>query len=226
MSPLGPDSTRQTGRASGRPRGRTGRRPGEPPTRAVILAAARVAFSVGGYDHATIRDIAARAHVDPALVLHYFGSKEQLFAAALELPLRPAELVGEALAVHREHAGEFAVRRFLTVWEDPHNKPIMMALLRSVVSNEYAADLVRRLLGKMVLEPLATQLELPDAALRANLLGTQFIGLALARYVARIEPLASADVETLVAAVGPTIQRYLTGDLGAEAPPKPRSSTG
>lgn len=197
---------------------RSGRRPGDPPTRAVILAAARVAFSVGGYDHATIRGIAARAGVDPALVLHYFGSKEQLFEAALDLPLRPAELVAEALTTDRDRVGEFAVRRFLTVWEDPQNKPIMMAMLRSVVSNEYAADLVRRLLAKMVLEPLATQLGLPDADLRASLLGTQFIGLALARYVARVEPIASADVERLVAAVGPTVQRYLSGDIGGGLP--------
>jgi AcrR family transcriptional regulator len=192
----------------------TGRRPGESGTRDCILAAARFEFAEGGYDGATIRGIAARAGVDPALVHHYFGAKEQLFERALELPISPATLLPGLLADDRERIGEHVVTGFLTVWEDPANRPIFMAMLRSIVSNEQAAELVRRLLVKEVFGPLAAALGVPDAELRATLAGSQFIGLALMRYVGRVEPLASADLDTVAAAVGPTIQRYLTGAIG------------
>jgi len=194
--------------------GHTGRRPGESGTHEAILLAARLEFGESGYEGATIRAIAARAEVDPALVHHYFGSKEQLFEVAIELPVSPAELLPALLAGDRERLGQEIVERFLTVWEEPHNRPVFMAMLRSVISNEQAADLVRRLLVKEIFGPLAIALGVPDAELRATLAGSQFIGLALMRYVGRVEPLASADVGTVATAVGPTIQRYLTGDIG------------
>jgi AcrR family transcriptional regulator len=198
-----------------RPPGHTGRRPGASGTRDAILAAAQLEFGEAGYDGATIRGIAAGAGVDPALVHHYFGTKEQLFEAAVQLPISAKSLLPVLLAGGREHIGEQIVRSFITVWEEPRNRPVFMALLRSVVSNEQAADLVRRLLVKEVFAPIATALGVSDAELRATLAGSQFIGLALVRYVGRVEPLATADVETVVTAVGPTIQRYLTGEVGA-----------
>ena len=192
----------------------TGRRPGGPDTREGILAAARIEFGDGGYEGATIRSIAARAAVDPALVHHYFGTKEQLFEATIELPISPSQLLPALLAGDPDLIGEQIVRRFLSVWEEPDNRPVFMAMLRSVISNEQAAALVRRLLVKEIFTPIATTLGVPDAELRATLAGSQFIGLALMRYIGRVEPLASADVETLAKAIGPTIQRYLTGDMG------------
>ena len=194
--------------------GHTGRRPGDSGTHDAILLAARLEFGQSGYDGATIRAIAARAVVDPALVHHYFGSKEQLFEVAVELPVSPAAFLPVLLAGDREHLGEQIVERFLTVWEEPHNRPVFMAMLRSMISNEQAADLVRRLLVKEIFGPLAVALGVPDAELRATLAGSQFIGLALMRYVGRVEPLASAGVDTVAVAVGPTIQRYLTGEIG------------
>jgi AcrR family transcriptional regulator len=191
----------------------TGRRPGDSGTREAILAAARHEFGEAGYDGATIRGIAAYAAVDPALVHHYFGTKEQLFEAALQLPDSPGSMLPGLLAGDPGRIGEEVVRAFLTVWEEPANRPIFMAMLRSVISNEQAADLVRRLLVREIFSPIATALGAGDAELRATLAGTQFIGLALMRYVGRVEPLASADFETIVAAVGPTIQRYLTGEI-------------
>ncbi len=193
--------------------GRTGRRPGEPSTQAAILNAARAAFGDAGYDHATIRDIAARAGVDPALVHHYYGTKELLFEAALTLPIKPATVLAE-IGVDREHLGEHIVRHFLLIWEEPQNWPIFMAMLRSVVASEQVAALVRGILVKEIFGPLTETLGAPDAALRANLVGSQFIGLALTRYVGRVEPLASAEHEVIVAAVGPTVQRYLIGEIG------------
>jgi AcrR family transcriptional regulator len=193
--------------------GHTGRRPGDSGTHDAILLGARLEFGESGYDGATIRAIAARAVVDPALVHHYFGSKEQLFETAVELPISPAAFLPVLLAGDRERLGEQIVERFLTVWEEPHNRPVFMAMLRSMISNEQAADLVRRLLVKEVFGPLAVALGVPDAELRATLAGSQFIGLALMRYVGRVEPLASADVDTVAVAIGPTIQRYLTGEI-------------
>jgi len=196
-------------------RAHTGRRPGESGTRDAILAAARAEFAATGYDGATIRGIAGRAGVDPALVHHFYGAKERLFEAAVALPVSPGVIVPELLAADRDRLGAEVVLRFLTVWEDALNRPVFLAMLRSMISNEQAAELVRRLLVKEVFAPLTKALGQPDAELRATLVGSQFIGLALMRYVGRVEPLASAPIDELAAAVGPTVQRYLTGDLSS-----------
>ena len=191
----------------------SGRRPGESGARDAILEAARALFAEHGFERATIRAMAARAGVDPALVHHYFGSKEQLFEAALTLPIAPAIVLPQLLREDPEHVGERIVRIFLSTWEDPANRSVLMTMLRSAAANEQATALVRRRLMAEVFGPLATLLQVPDADLRVSLVGSQFIGLALMRYVARIEPIASASVDDLVRSVGPTVQRYLAGDL-------------
>lgn len=196
----------------------SGRRPGDTDTRGAILAAAREEFAAGGFDGATIRGIAARAGVDPALVHHYFGGKDKLFEAAIELPVALEAFLPQLLAgTDRARIGEIVTRRFLSLWEDAANRPVFMAMLRSVVGNAQAASLVRERLTQQVFGPIADVLDVPDAALRANLIGSQFIGLALVRYVGRVEPLASAEIEAVVAALAPTIQRYLLADLKADA---------
>jgi AcrR family transcriptional regulator len=199
---------------------RSGRRPGEPSTRAGILEAARASFAEHGYDRATIRDIAARAAVDPALVIHYFGAKEALFTEALELPLRPQEVLTRGMAAGADRLGVTVVRTFLEAWEPPETRVRLMAMLRSALTNEAAMGMIRDLLVREVFGPITEALGVPDAQLRATLVGSQFVGLSVMRYVGRIEPLASASVDELVAAIGPTVQRYLTGDLrpaGSEA---------
>jgi AcrR family transcriptional regulator len=195
---------------------RGGRRPGESSARADILAAARASFAEHGYDRATIRDIAARAAVDPALVIHYFGSKDALFAAALELPVRPSDVFASGMAAGVERLGTTVVRTFLEAWEPPDSRLRLMAMLRSALTNEAAMGMIRDLLVREVFGPITEALGVPDAQLRATLVGSQLVGLAVMRYIGRIEPLASASVDELVAAVGPTVQRYLTGDLGTE----------
>jgi AcrR family transcriptional regulator len=193
---------------------RCGRRPGESGAREAILASARAAFAELGYDRASIRGIAADAAVDPALVIHYFGSKDVLFGAALEIPVEPAAVLERAAAADPAQLGATVARAFLEAWEPPDNRQRLVAMMRSAMTNEAALAMVREYLGRRVFGPITQALGTPDAELRANLVGSQFIGLAMMRYITRVEPIASAPVEQLVAAVGPTVQRYLTGDLG------------
>jgi AcrR family transcriptional regulator len=191
---------------------RTGRRPGDSGTREAILDAARGAFAAHGYDGATIRGIAAAAVVDPALVHHFYGSKEELFAAAMDVPFTPSEALPVLLAGEPEGVGERILRFFLGV-SDQHGGGPFVALIRSVSSNEQAATMLREFISREVVGRIAASLGVADAELRATLVGSQLTGLALVRYVLRVEPLASARSEDVIAAVGPTIQRYLTGAL-------------
>jgi len=193
---------------------RSGRRPGNQDTREAILAAARTIFAERGFDQASIRAIATAAEVDPALVHHYFGTKDKLFLASMEMPLDPGELVPKALDGPREEAGERLVRLVLTVWDSPAGKAAV-ALLRSAMSNEWTARLLREFIITQVLRKAIAELgmEGDDAPLRAALVATQIGGLAMVRYVLKVEPIASQDPETLVRAIAPNVQRYLVGEL-------------
>ncbi len=191
-----------------RPRGR--RRTGED-TRGALIAAARDAFAEHGYEGATVRGIAGRAGVDPAMVNHWFGGKEALFTAALDIPFDPAQVLPELLDGDPGRIGERVVRRFVGIWDATGGAPLA-ALVRSVAGHEAAARMLRELVTRVLLVRLAAVA--PDRPeLRATLVGSQLIGLGMARYVVRIEPLASAPPEEVVAAVAPTVQRYLTGSL-------------
>ncbi|MBI3751063.1 MAG: TetR/AcrR family transcriptional regulator [Chloroflexi bacterium] len=186
---------------------RTGRRPGTSGSRDRILSAARACFATSGYDATTIRSIAAAAEVDPALVRHYFGSKEHLFVEALEFPVDPAQFVPRLLEPGIEGLGERLTAFFLEAWETPGGRPFL-ALLRSVAANEAAAEMLRQFVTREVLERIAAVLVLDRPQLRAGLAGSHLIGLAMARYVIRIGPIASATPTELARAVGPSIQRY------------------
>jgi AcrR family transcriptional regulator len=171
-------------------------------------------FAERGFDGATIRGIATAAGVDPALVHHYFGSKDQLFLAAIEAPADPADLLPEVLAAGRDQLGAAVVRLLLRVWDGPM-RPAGLALVRSAVGNEWTAKLLREFLVTQVLRRVVGTLDLTPAEReqRGGLVASQLIGVVMARYVLRIEPLASASPEWLVAAIGPNVQRYLTGDV-------------
>jgi AcrR family transcriptional regulator len=148
-------------------------------------------------------------------VLHYFGSKEELFVAALELPIQPGEVFARGIAAGSDQLGGTVVRTFLEAWEPPETRVRLMAMLRSAMTNEAAMQMIRDLLVRQVFGPITELLGVPDAQLRATLVGSQLIGLGMMRFVSRLEPLASASIDELVAAVGPTVQRYLTGDIGS-----------
>jgi AcrR family transcriptional regulator len=196
---------------------RTGRRPGESGTRAQILAAARASFTKNGYDGATIRDVARRAHVDPALVHHYFKNKQSLFAATVQVPFDPTEIVERVLSGERDSLGASIARAFLEVWDGHSGHSPMVALIRSATTNEDAAKMIREFLTTEVIGRITRRLEVPEAPARAALVGSQLMGLALMRYVIPIEPLASAPRAELADLIAPTLQRYLTGDIRAGA---------
>ncbi|MCF6467031.1 helix-turn-helix transcriptional regulator [Nonomuraea sp. MG754425] len=171
-------------------------------TKTVILAAARERFAADGYDKATIRAIAADARIDPAMVMRYFGNKEKLFAAAAEFDLELPELASEL-------AGAGLVRHFLRKWEADEG---LQVLLRTGVTNEAAAERMRTIFGGQVL-PFVVRItgDPAGAPLRASLVASQLLGLALSRYILKFPPMVAASEEELVARLGPTIQRYLTG---------------
>lgn len=194
--------------------GRTGRRPGNPDTREAILGAARSVFAERGFDKASIRAIASAADVDPALVHHYFGTKDQLFLAAMESPIDPGQLLPDVLAGGLDGVGERLVRMILRVWDGPAGKA-GVALVRSAVTNEWTARLFREFISTQVLRRAMTELKIDpaEAPLRSGLIASQIGGLIMMRYVIRLEPLASTPAEAIVATMGPTVQRYLTQDL-------------
>jgi AcrR family transcriptional regulator len=193
---------------------RTGRRPGNPDTREAILAAAREAFAERGFDAASIRGIATSAGVDPALVHHYFGTKEQLFRACMDFPIDPAQVLPQVLDGGLDGIGERLVRMFLSVWDSPAGAA-GVALLRSALSNEWTARLLREFVTTQMLRYVLPKLgaEPGEARLRASLVATQMAGLAMIRYVLKLEPLASAPPEVVISAIAPTLQRYITGPL-------------
>ncbi|MGD0924846.1 MAG: TetR family transcriptional regulator [Streptosporangiaceae bacterium] len=217
----GPERPSRTeDRGSERP-ARTGRRGGDSGTREAILNAARKRFAAHGYDGATIRGIAADAGVDPALVHHFFGTKERLFAAAVRLPVVPGELISSALSAGTgDPAGSLGERLVLTAlsaWDVAEIRDTFLGLLRSAATSEQALIMLREFVTEAIVGRLSTAAGTSDPAqarYRAALVASQVVGLGIARQVLGLEPLAQADRAELAAAVGPTLDRYLSGDLG------------
>ena len=193
----------------GRPRGR---RPAGEDTRAALLDAARVEFTERGFDGATVRAIAQRAGVDPAMVNHWFGGKNALFVAVMEIPVNPDEIIPRLLDGPPEQLAERVLRTFLSVW-DADGGGALAALVRSVAGHEEAARMMREFVSRVILGRVVSTVAPDRPELRAALCGTQVVGLGMVRYVIRLEPLASADHDTVVAAIAPNLQRYLTGCL-------------
>ncbi len=192
---------------------RTGRRPGPSDTRERIIGAARSLFADLGFDGTTIRGVAARAEVDPALVHHWFGSKQQLFVAAMELPVDLEADVPRVVDGPPDELGTRIARFVLDLWELPGTRPLLLGMVRSATTDAVAARMLRGMLEEGPFAAITGATERPDADLRANLVGSQLIGLAMARYILKVEPMASMPRDALVAAIGPTLQRYLVGEL-------------
>lgn len=190
-------------------RRRPGRRPGSADTRGEILAAARKVFAEKGFDKATVRGIAREAQVDPALVHHYFSTKEGIFAAAMRLPLTPDLVFSTLNEGPREEIGRRLVTLMLRVTGDPETREPMIALVRSAMTHEQARAMFREFITNALLKRVGDELGVPHLRMEAAF--SQMFGVLVARYVLRLEPMASADPEELVDLLAPTIQRYFTG---------------
>jgi len=195
---------------------RTGRRPGASGARDRIRDAARVVFAQAGFDGATMRAIARRADVDPALVHHYFGSKHELFVASMQLPFDPATVLPPILAGERASLGLRLAGFAARLWEDPATRPVMFGIARSATSDARAAAALRGLFESQLL-PAIRGLDIDEPELRAALAWSQLVGFALARYVLQVRPLTDASLDRLVAALGAQLQSSLTGALPVEA---------
>ena len=189
-------------------------------TRQALLDAARTRFTEHGYDGTKLRDVAADAGVDVALVSYFFGNKDGLFAAAMALAVNPAELVEGIVREGVDGLGERLVRMFLRILDDPASGTPLVALVRSAATNDHAADMLRGFVEREVLGRLVKAIEAPHPELRAALCGSQMVGVVMARYVVKVEALVDAEQDALVAALAPTIQRYLTSDDVTPAPPR------
>ena len=205
MSPRVEDATRQRGR-----------RPGGPDTRAAIVDAARSSFAAKGYDRASLRGIARDAGVDPALVHHYFDGKAALFAETMAVPVNPSELIERVLEGDRERLGWRLVDTFLTVWEPPERREALVALVRSSMTSEDAARMVREFLGREVFGRIASSTGAADPQLSGSLAASQMIGLVIARYVVRVPGLAEASRAELIERLGPVLQGYLVDEPGRQ----------
>ena len=195
---------------------RSGRRRGSPDTRESILDAARRLFADKGFDATTVRAIAADAGVDPAMIHHFWGTKEELFRATLQFPIDPATEIPEITAGGKDEIGMRLVRTFVRIWDSPVGTT-GAALIRSAMSNDWTLRLMREFLTTQILRRVVAELDLDpkEAPLRVSLVASQLAGLAMMRYIIKLEPLASLPSDQVVTLVGPTIQRYVTGSLEA-----------
>lgn len=194
---------------------RAGRRPGPTQTPEAILGAARRLFAERGVQATSVRAIAREAGVNPALVHHYFGTKDQLFLAALNLPFNPADVIAELLAAGpRSQFAERLVRFFLAAWRDPSTGQPLQAVLRSAIGTEQGALLVRNAVADVFLTRISTALGVPR--LRVAVAMSHLIGLVFGATIVRVKPLATATDEELVALVAPAITRYLSPERASE----------
>ena len=189
---------------------RRGRRPGVNTTRQAILDSARARFASDGFAATTIRRIAADAGVNPSLVMQFFNSKEELFAAVMSISPTSLARISTVFDGPDEHLGERVVRAYLEVWEGlPEDSEPLMAMLRGAIVNEQAGEQLREFIQARLREGMGT-VDDPDGALRAGLASSMLVGVVVGRRLVGVPILANADVETLVALVAPAIQSVLT----------------
>ncbi len=188
-----------------------GRRPGQTETRDKILDAARRRFAEQGYDGATVRGIAADAGVNAALLHHFFGTKQRLFAESMNLPIDPSVMVPLILEGPEDQLGERLVRTFLSIWQAPEGRAPFLAMVRSATTNEQVATMMRQFLERTVLAKVAEARGVPKV--RVAGVAAQMMGFALLRYVIGLPPLVRASDEEIVAMLAPVAQYYLSADV-------------
>ncbi len=205
-------------RTDPKPRGRRHKSATED-TRATIVDAATTEFASRGYESASMRSIARKAGVDPALVHHYFAEKADLFAESIKAPIRPDRVVKEILAGPRERIGENIIRYLLGALEEGSARTRMISLIHTALGQEFAATMLQQFLVREVFKRIADAIGGDDSQLRASLAASQIVGLMIVRYGIRVEPLASAPIEEVVARIGPVIQWHLVGAAPLDSVP-------
>lgn len=205
-----------TAATAGTPAIRSGRRPGRQDTRQQILDSAREAFAGNGFAKASIRRIAAMAGVDPALVHHYFGSKDDLFLATVEVAINPRTVVEQLIDGGADGLGTRMIDAILQVWESPAGASLVAAV-RTAVGDPGSATALGRFVTIEIVARLLGSMHYPaaEAERRSALIVSQVLGVVIGRYVLRVGALATMEHADLVASVGPTLQHYLTGELPA-----------
>lgn len=195
------------------PPARSGRRPGRSGTKDAILTVARRRFAEAGFDRASVRSIASDAGVDSALVHHYFGTKRDLFVAAVALPVDPDETLKPILAADIDDLGPTLARTIIGVWDSENGQGIVAAFRSMIASGD--TSLISSFLLQIALRDTAVRVDVPAGSglERVGLVASQMAGLLLTRHILELEPIASMPADRLVAVVGPTLQRYLTGPL-------------
>ncbi|WP_370331857.1 TetR family transcriptional regulator [Mycolicibacterium hippocampi] len=197
-------------------RKRPGRPPGASDTRDRILSSARDLFARNGIDNTSIRAIAAGAGVDPALVHHYFGTKTQLFAAAIQIPIDPMTIIGPLREVPVEQIGRVLPSLLLPIWDSELGKGFI-ATLRSILAGSNVSDvsLFRAFLQDVITAEVGSRVDDPPGSgrIRVQFVASQLVGIVMARYILELEPFKSLPVQQVVDTVAPNLQRYLTGDL-------------
>jgi AcrR family transcriptional regulator len=174
-----------------------------------ILDAARASFAENGYDRTTIRGVAAAAGVDPALVHHYFGTKEELFTASVSVPISLVTALPDLISNDLDRAGEEIARLFFAVWEEPTARASLLGQLRHALATGEQPAIAGFIAGA-VLGRVAERMTGEDRELRAELIASHLMGVAILRYVVRLEPIASVGPEEIIVLVAPRIQTYLS----------------
>lgn len=194
-------------------RKRPGRPPGASGTRERILASARDLFARNGFDKTSIRAIAAGAGVDPALVHHYFGTKTQLFGAAIHIPIDPMAVIGPLREVPVEQIGHTLPSLLLPLWDSELGKGFIATLRSILVGGD--VTLVRSFLQEVIVAEVGSRVDHPPGSgrVRVQFVASQLVGVVMARYILELEPFKSLPVEQIVDTIAPTLQRYLTGEL-------------
>lgn len=202
----------------------TGRRPGPTTTAAAILVAARELFAVAGYQATTIRAVAEQAGVNQALVRHFYGSKQQLFVAALEFPAEPLrEMMRTLDESPPERVGESVVRVFVRAWRDPTTSQQLQAVFRSAAAGEEGATSARRMVEDLLVPTVVSMLGVEPRRVAGAL--AQLLGYAFLSTIVRAEPLTGLDEDAAVALLAPAIQAHLTTSP-EEPPTRPAGTSG
>jgi AcrR family transcriptional regulator len=193
------------------------RRPGRPAgtsdTRERILESARELFARNGIDKTSIRAVAADAGVDPALVHHYYGTKQQLFAAAIHIPIDPMEVIGPLRETPVDEIGYVLPKLLLPLWDSEAGKGFI-ATIRSLLAGT-DVSLIRAFLQEVIAVEVGSRVDNPPGSgpIRVQFVASQLVGVVMARYILELDPFRSLPVEQIAETIGPTLQRYLTGDL-------------